>query len=559
MAVYKIAIILCVLAAVALRFPLLGPIAMLPLLLLATPPDFAIRAGLLLGLVLVPEWILGPGKAGAGIPTLTAYLLCLLVLAWAYAARERLVAPDEDPVGRWFLNQFGGCYRALIAWSAIIIFLLFYFPAPGPYSCMLLLFFMGLVRRRLPETHAAREAWWHSVLDTSLLTACVCICLLVVELGLRMTMLPPVGMRAMLQPHPKYLFMLMPGRVNRQTFSFPGRPPYVLTYETSSQGFVDREYGPKKPGEYRILMLGDSMMMGYGVEMPYSIPRHLERLLAECDDLPCSEVSIINAGCAAAGPLQELGILRERGLPLDPDLVVLQIFPANDVQDATLKPLKAYNPDWLTLRQKILRQTEWRYRNHWWLTRNSYLYERLTVLFDDPNLLPNLLEASWLYPPSLRPKPHPPEDRPFWLEPNLAEWYPELQKAVDQLCDYVLAMRDACRARGIKFVAYPIPCHTEFNVEAWAVHQESLPPGLRYVRYRAETYIQEFLRANDIPTLSVAEALEAYPDPEALVMPDSHLSSIGNRIVARRLMEYLCAHYLNGGTIAHDAAAAPSY
>lgn len=544
MAVYKAAILACMLLAVILRFPLLGPIVTLPFVLLATPPDFVIRAGLLLGLVLLPEWLLGPARHSA-VPTLTAYLLCLLVLAWAYAARERLVAPAEDPIGRWVLAQFGGLHRTLIAASAIVIFLLVYFPSPGPYPCILVLFCMALVRRRLPETHGTRETRWHAILDASLLTACVLICILIVELGLRMMMLPPVGMRAMLQPHPKYLFMLMPNRVSRQTFNAPGEAPYVLTYETSSQGFVDREYGPKKPDEFRILLLGDSMMMGYGVEMPYSIPRHLDRLLAErVARTPFSEISVINAGCAAGGPLQELGILRERGLPLDPDLVILQIVPSSDVQDALMKPLRAYDPNWFKSRQKILRQTQWRQRAHWWLTRNSYLYERITVLCDNPNLLPDIIESSWLFPGVPDPKPPPPENRPFWLEPDLAQWYPDLQQAMDQLCGHILAMRDACRARGVDFVAYPIPCHNEFNVEQWAVCQENLPPGYRYERYRAERYLYQFLRQNEIPTLSVIEPLENYPDPEALVMPDSHLSSIGNRIVALRLMEYLGTHYL---------------
>jgi hypothetical protein len=50
----------------------------------------------------------------------------------------------------------------------------------------------------------------------------------------------------------------------------------------SSIGFRDREYGEKEPGEYRILMLGDSFTVGHAVTNDSdTIPKLLEPILAQ--------------------------------------------------------------------------------------------------------------------------------------------------------------------------------------------------------------------------------------------------------------------------------------
>lgn len=85
---------------------------------------------------------------------------------------------------------------------------------------------------------------------------------------------------------------------------------------------------PKEHAEYRVLLLGDSVALGWGVaqEEIFSV-RLQQRLTAEAG----RPVRIINAGVAGYNTVQEYTFLRKEGLALEPDLVLLVYHP-NDVE-----------------------------------------------------------------------------------------------------------------------------------------------------------------------------------------------------------------------------------
>ena len=88
----------------------------------------------------------------------------------------------------------------------------------------------------------------------------------------------------------------------------------------NSQGLRDREYSLVKPvGAYRILMLGDSTTLGWGVKAEDTVAKVLERTLG-----PPFEV--INAGVGNYGTVQELTYYKTRGRLFHPDFVILQYF-----------------------------------------------------------------------------------------------------------------------------------------------------------------------------------------------------------------------------------------
>ena len=88
----------------------------------------------------------------------------------------------------------------------------------------------------------------------------------------------------------------------------------------SSQGLRDREYSLEKPaGVYRILMLGDSTTLGWGVKVEDTAAKVLERELG-----PGFEV--INSGVGNYGTVQEVTYYKTRGRLFHPDLVILQYF-----------------------------------------------------------------------------------------------------------------------------------------------------------------------------------------------------------------------------------------
>lgn len=105
-------------------------------------------------------------------------------------------------------------------------------------------------------------------------------------------------------------------------------------FTTNSQGFRgQREYArPKPAGIYRIIVLGDSVTLGHGVEDDDPFSAVAERALA-----PSRPVEIINMGVSGFGTAEELIQLQRTGLSYEPDLVVLAYFPNDPYNNVVSK------------------------------------------------------------------------------------------------------------------------------------------------------------------------------------------------------------------------------
>jgi len=75
-----------------------------------------------------------------------------------------------------------------------------------------------------------------------------------------------------------------------------------------------------------VLVLGDSFTFGSNVDCDQTIPAHLERALG-------GDYQVVNMGVVAYGPDQSFIQLQQDGLKLNPALVILALFPANDFAD----------------------------------------------------------------------------------------------------------------------------------------------------------------------------------------------------------------------------------
>ena len=89
---------------------------------------------------------------------------------------------------------------------------------------------------------------------------------------------------------------------------------------------IPHAYEPR-PGSFRIVVLGDSFMEAWGVELADSMPRRLEQGLAS------KSAEVINLGVRGYGTAQEYLFLKEEGLKYRPDLVVLAFFSGNDLRN----------------------------------------------------------------------------------------------------------------------------------------------------------------------------------------------------------------------------------
>ena len=106
---------------------------------------------------------------------------------------------------------------------------------------------------------------------------------------------------------------------------------YGVDVKINALGMRDRPVAPQKePGEFRVLMIGDSVMFSIGVEYEDSIPYLIERLINEHAP-PGRRYRTLNMGVPSYNTEQELIQLDQLGLSLQPDAAVM-LLVANDIE-----------------------------------------------------------------------------------------------------------------------------------------------------------------------------------------------------------------------------------
>ena len=105
---------------------------------------------------------------------------------------------------------------------------------------------------------------------------------------------------------------------------------YQHPVQVNALGLRGPELEAKRPGEVRVLALGDSLVYGQGVADDETLPAALERFLDEHEhndrvgDRVGDRVwTVVNAGHRAYDTRQELALLEELGARIQPDLVLL--------------------------------------------------------------------------------------------------------------------------------------------------------------------------------------------------------------------------------------------
>jgi lysophospholipase L1-like esterase len=176
--------------------------------------------------------------------------------------------------------------------------------------------------------------------------------------------------------------------------------------DTNSVGHRDREIPfERRPGVPRILMLGDSLIEGWGVPFDQTISKRLEALFARTG----RTVEVMNTGVGNYGSVQQIQAFLTRDAHFNPDIVVLNFF----VRAAIAVP---------------------RYQSDFWLTRHS---EALVFLTAGSDALGRLLGA-----------------RKRWDEDYLSLFdgpgWPAAKAAIHRLAGY-------CRDNGIKLVVVNWP------------------------------------------------------------------------------------------------------
>jgi lysophospholipase L1-like esterase len=99
----------------------------------------------------------------------------------------------------------------------------------------------------------------------------------------------------------------------------------------NSRGFRGRETDiPKPAGRFRIVVIGDSLTLGWGVGDTETFTARLEQLLHK--NFPSRDLDVVNMGVGGYDTRQEVTLLSRHVRELEPDLVLVGFY-SNDVPD----------------------------------------------------------------------------------------------------------------------------------------------------------------------------------------------------------------------------------
>ena len=273
----------------------------------------------------------------------------------------------------------------------------------------------------------------------------------------------------------------------------------AIRYSFNRAGYRDRNHDPHRPGR-RLVILGDSVSFGLGVEQNQIYPALLERHLSHRLRRP---YEVVNLAVFAYDTRHELEAFRDDGLALAPTTTVLQFY-MNDFSIAgDSRPVFSLVAAFRTLKN--------RYFFH------SALYRRW---------YPVARGAADRFARTRR-QPSPPSAvaaaEPEIMLRYLASYPDDLSVAAFRAVREIHA--EATRG-GSRFLLFVSPDQAQLSTAKY--------DGI-------DRRIHRFCRANGISFFDPLPALRARPDRARLFYDQSHLSPLGHEVVAALLADELVA------------------
>ncbi|HEV8583320.1 MAG TPA: GDSL-type esterase/lipase family protein [Thermoanaerobaculia bacterium] len=363
-----------------------------------------------------------------------------------------------------------------------------------------------------------------------LLGASVVAGLLLAELAVRLVRPQPVMLvsRGLYEPDPPRRYRLKPGFRGTLT----NRVEFDTRIAINREGLRGPEIGPKKPGTFRVLTLGDSFTFGVGAQEEETFPAQLQRILRSRG----VRAEALNAGAPGYGVPDEVAWFQRWGWTLEPDVVLVAVFVGNDLQDAAPGGPKAMAVDGTLMIQGEKKNSVSR-----WLYYHSHLYV--------------LLKASALGGVVRRVlgSPEPLETRELRAELELyakGRLPKEIQEGAAETEKAVAAL--ARSAGGARLQAVLVPSLIQVDPSRWqaSLKRFGLPPEA-YDPRRPNRLIGGIFARQGIPVLDPTDAFAAaIRRGKRVYFPvDQHLTPAGYRLLAEVVAEAFGAPLSPGGRV----------
>jgi len=385
-----------------------------------------------------------------------------------------------------------------------------------------------------------REKWWD--LTTKLLLVCVafggtafCVELLLRQFYYPERTPPPYEFRI---PDPVLGWRLLPNTHHLyQTWEFRVNVDY------NSHGWrdIEHEYS-KREGVFRIVVLGDSYMEAYSVNIEDAFHRQLEKFARDSG----KQIEVLNLGVGGYGTLQAYLALVEEGLKYSPNLVVLGFHFGNDLKNnsRTLE-LRATAVDLKTNSRPFLlpgSPKDWhvtmvdyegalsRYKNAtralrplpWWKKTVLYqFYAQTGGLGKHLRSLLQLLENS---------------ESNSNVEPQSCKEHPEYREAWELTERILVRLKQDVETANAQLFVFTVPSGKGKQRIRIVLDKAT---GMRCLDNTPITFLADILERNEIAFLNLGpDWAEAYAKGFQLAsFTDGHWNELGHRIAARKVLE----------------------
>ena len=300
-------------------------------------------------------------------------------------------------------------------------------------------------------------------------------------------------------------------------------------------GLRDRE-APVSDGGGRVVVIGDSLAFGWGVELEESFS-----FVAE-ERLKGHGVRVIKAGVPGTGPNDQLRWLQARGETHEPDVVVASLFVGNDFSDVQFGgvPAQFTVRDGLMVKRPLDDESV------------SWLYEAKEKLKRSSLLAQYAAQLLWTWERehvAIHERTNPglsAGDRWLWefFQIHLKDAPQETQRSFEGTCAVLDGIDAWSRQRGAAMLLLVIP--RSFQVYPWELEQWTASFQLSDEKLdldRPQRVLTDWAQRRGVAILDLLPLLREHaarhPEDRAYFYPNAHMNATGHRLTGEWLAEGL--------------------
>jgi len=299
----------------------------------------------------------------------------------------------------------------------------------------------------------------------------------------------------------------------------------------NAEGFRDDEIAPKEQFDLRILMLGDSMTWGYGVEKEETFSEVLQQKLKA----KRIKADVINAGATSYSPTLEYLLLKNKGLSYKPDVVILNL-DMSDIQDDykyNLERVAKFDQDGNLVRVSGIKgPTTLLYKIRNKMQINRFIADKVSLIdsrFATKNTKKETQNAI--------PQGDPKTDRYAILRDMPVQ---DETEHWERTFHYISLINELCKNNDITFILTLYPYGVQVSADEWSLGRHLFGFSSHTVHSDApQQKVKQFAEENGIMYVEMLDSFQESDTFPLYFAYDGHINREGHKLAADVLFNTL--------------------